>query len=329
MKAIVYRRYGSPDVLHLEEVEKPTPRDNEVLIKIHAAAVTTADTMMRTGRPLIGRLVLGFTKPKKSIPGTEFAGEISKVGKNVKHFKIGDSVFGSNDTNFGAYAEYICLPESGVLSIKPEKLTFEEAVAINEGFMTALPFLRDMGEIQDGQKILINGASGAVGSSAVQLAKYFGAEVTGVCSTSNLELVKSLGADEVIDYNKEDFTQNGETYDIIFDAVGKSSFNQCKGSLTAEGKYLSTVLKVKLLFQMLWTSKFSRKKTKFAATGLRPHEDKIKDLALLKELVEDNKLKAVIDKQFTMNKIVEAHHYVGQGHKKGTVILIINGNNEN
>lgn len=321
MKAIVYRQYGSPEVLRVEEVAKPVPTDDEVLIKIRAAAVTAADTMMRSGKPYIGRLVLGLTKPKRSIPGTEFSGEIVEAGRNVKLFKIGDPVFGSTDTKFGAYAEYICLPETDVMAIKPQKLTHEEAVAVNEGFMTALPFLRDTGNIQQGQKILINGASGAVGSSAVQLAKYFGAEVTAVCSTANLELVKSLGADRVLDYTKEDFTKSGEIYDIIFDTVGKSSFNRSKCALKADGQYLSTVLSFKLLWQMMWTSKFSRKKAKFAATGLRAHQEKIKDLAVLNEFVEKGFLKPVIDKRFPIEQVVEAHRYVSTGHKKGNLIL--------
>ncbi len=231
MKAIVATKYGAPEVLQLQEVEKPVPKDNEVLIKIHAATATSAGLTGRKGEPFFVRFFMGLTKPKKNIPGPELAGEIVAVGKDVKLFKEGDQVFGMTGIALGAHAEFKCMPEDGALVIKPTNMTYEESVAVVEGALTALNFFRK-GNIQRGQKVLMYGASGSVGTASIQVAKYFGAEVTGVCSTANLELVKSLGANLVIDYTKEDFTKNGHTYDIIFDTVGKRSFSLCKGSLT-------------------------------------------------------------------------------------------------
>jgi NADPH:quinone reductase-like Zn-dependent oxidoreductase len=322
MKAIVYTKYGPPDVLQLKEVEKPTPKDNEVLIRVYATTVTAADCAFRSGNPFFARFYTGLMRPKNSILGTELAGEIELVGKDVKLFKKGDSIFGTS-ISFGAHAEFKCLPEDGSLAIKPANLTYGDAAAVCDGALTALPFLRDQANIQNGQKVLIHGASGSVGTFAVQLAKYFGAEVTGVCSTTNLEMVKSLGADKVIDYTKEDFTKNGQTYDIIFDTVGKSSFSRCKRSLKQSGVYLSTVPSPAIMLQMLWTSKFGSKKAIFAATGLRPSSEKTKDLIFLKELIEAGKIKPAIDRRYPLEQIAEAHSYVEKGHKKGNVVITL------
>ena len=328
MKVIICTKYGSPDVLQLKEVEKPTPKDNEVLIRIFAAIVSPSDCVFRKGEPFIARFFSGLIRPKNSIPGEMLAGEIEAVGKDVKLFKKGDQVFGSTGMSLGAYAEYICLPEEGVLTIKPANLTYEDAATVCDGALTALPFLRDKGNIQSGQKVLINGASGSVGTAAVQLAKYYGAEVTGVCSTTNLELVKSLGADKVIDYTKEDFTQSGELYDVIFDAVDKTSRSRCKNSLTRRGVYLATVPTLAIMLQMLWTSKIGSKRAIIAFTGLRPAREKTKDLIFLKELVETGKIKSVIDRRYPLEQTAEAHRYVETGHKKGNVVITVGHNHK-
>ena len=282
MKAIVYTKFGPPEVLHLQEVEKPTPKANEVLIKIFATTVVKEDPDMRASPGFNG-----FLKPRHPILGQELAGEIESIGRDVARFKPGDQVFGFD--MFDAYAEYKCMSENGALALKPANMSYKDAASIPNGALTALPFLRDKGNIQSRQTVLIYGASGSVGIAAVQLAKYYGAEVTGVCSTANLEWVKSLGADHVIDYTKEAFTENGKTYDIIFDTVGKRSFSECKGSLTDEGVYLSTVPTPVIMLQALWPAK-SGKKVKFAAAGLRPASEKIKDLVFLTELIEAGKM---------------------------------------
>ena len=316
MKAIVYTKFGPPEVLHLQEVAKPTPKANEVLIKIVATTVVKEDPDMRASPGFNGLL-----KPRNLILGQELAGEVEAVGNAVTRFKPGDQVFGID--MFGAYAEYKCMPENGALALKPANISYEDAASIPNGALTALPFLRDKGKIQSGQSVLINGASGSVGAAAVQLAKYYGAEVTGVCSTANLEWVKSLGADQVIDYTREDFTENGKTYDIIFDTVGKRSFSECKGSLTDEGIYLTTVPTPVVMLPALWTSRRGSKKVKFAATGLRPAREKIKDLVFLTELIEAGKVKPVIDRCYPLEQIAEAHRYVEQGHKKGNVVITL------
>jgi NADPH:quinone reductase-like Zn-dependent oxidoreductase len=324
MKAIVYTEYGPPDVLQPKEVEKPSPKDNEVLIRVYAATVTTGDVNVRgftfvpPGFGPLPRLMYGLRKPKMTILGIELAGEIETAGKEVMLFKKGDQVFGIDSERFGAYAEYVCRPEAGALAIKPANMTYEEAAAVPFGAGTALCFLRDA-NIRRGQKVLINGASGGVGTYAVQLARYYEAEVTGVCGTANLGLVKSLGADKVIDYTQADFTQNGETYDIILDTVvGKTSFSRCQGSLTPTGLYLAVAGGLHEAVQMLWTSMTGGKKVVFGSASERKE-----DLMFLKELIEAGKITAVIDRRYPLEQTAEAHRYVETGHKKGNVVITV------
>ena len=330
MKAIVYTEYGPPDVLQIQEIEKPAPKDNEILIRVHATSVNIGDIWARNFKEisprkftmpfplwLPARMYFGFTKPKINILGSEFAGEIEAVGKQVRRFRKGDQVFGYRGQSMGANAEYLCMAEDGLVSVKPSNMSYEEAASVPYGALTALNLLRKV-NIQRGQKILINGASGGIGSAAVQLAKYFGAEVTGVCATPRLEFVKALGADKVIDYTKEDFTKHDETYDLIFDILGKSSFSRCKDSLKPNGRYLLASFKMTQLFQMLWTSIIGDRKVICALSSENP-----KDLIFIKELVEAGKIRSIIDRRFPLEQIPEAHRYVENGQKKGNVVITI------
>ncbi len=324
MKAVIYTEYGSADVLQLKEVEKPTPKDNEVLIKVYATTVTTGDVNARgfvfvpRGFGFVSRLVFGIGKPQKKILGVEFAGEIKATGRDVTLFQKGDQVFGLDGAGLGAYAEYKCMPETGGLTIKPAKLTYEEAAAIPNGALTALTFLRDLSNIQRGQKVLINGASGSVGCAAIQIAKYFGAEVTGVCSTANMELVKALGADQVIDYTRHDFTESDEIYNIIFDTVGKTSFSGCRKALKQNGLYLAGAGGLREFGQMAWTSMTGGKKVIAGVSS--EHKE---DLIFIKELAEAGKIKPVIDRRYPLEQTADAHRYVDNGHKKGNVVITI------
>jgi len=331
MKAIVYTEYGGPDVLQLKEVEKPYPKNNEVLIKVCAVSVNFGDVIARNFKNvsprefnmpflfwLLSRFGFGLNKPKKIILGNSFAGEVEGVGKDVTLYKKGDAVFGYTGENMGAYAAYLCIPENGILAAMPSNIKFEEASAIPYGAIMALSLLKKV-NIQQGQSVLIMGASGGLGSAAVQLAKYYyDAEVTGVCSTEGLEYVKKLGARKVIDYKKEDFTKNGEEYDLIFDVLGRGSFSKVKASLKQNGIYLSVSFKMKKLLQMLWTSIMGGKKV-ICALAVPKQED----LVFIKELVESGKFTSIIDKTFPLEQAAEAHWYFESGNKKGIVVITI------
>ncbi|MHA2143389.1 MAG: NAD(P)-dependent alcohol dehydrogenase [Candidatus Thorarchaeota archaeon] len=324
MKAVVFERYGPPEVLQIKDVEKPLPADNEVLIKIHATSVTAADWRMRKTDPFLARMVNGVLRPKKfNILGIELAGVVEEVGARVTKFKPGDEIFGSAGFGFGAYAEYVCISEDsdghdGSITHKPTNLSFGEAAVIPVGADTALYFLRTQGNVQHGHKVLIYGASSSVGSYGVQLAKHFGAEVTAVCSASNHEWVKELGADKLIDYTQEDFTQNGETYDLIFDAVGKLSISGSMKALKDGGVFLDAVHMMRRGIQAKFAPKKSNKRILGdTATGL------VEDLVYFKELVEAGHLKPVIDRTYPLEEIVEATRYVETGRKKGNVVITV------
>jgi NADPH:quinone reductase-like Zn-dependent oxidoreductase len=336
MKAIVYKEYGSPDVLHIEEVAKPSPKDNEVLIKNYATTVNFGDLMARNYKAvsprqfnmlflfwLMAKISFGLNRPKNPILGSEFAGEVEAVGGAITRFKPGDPVFGYLGPGMGAYAEYFCMPENGVVTMKPANMTYEEAAVVPYGAIMALNLLRKV-NLQPGQKVLINGASGGIGSAAVQVAKCFGAEVTGVCGTPRLEFVKSLGADHIIDYTSEDFTQNGETYDLIFDILGKCAFARCKNSLSPNGILLYASFKEKQLLQMLWTSRTGSGKRVVCAIA----PGNLEDLNSVKELMEAGKIQAIIDRRFPVEQAAEAHRYVEEGHKKGNVVIMMQAREE-
>jgi NADPH:quinone reductase-like Zn-dependent oxidoreductase len=328
MKAMIWTKYGSPDSLQIGEVEKPTPKDNEVLIKVYAATVTAGDCEMRSLKfPLFlslpMRMYVGLTRPTRiKIIGQELAGEIESVGQDVKRFKKGDQVFAATGLGFGAYAEYKCLSEDGVLVIKPVNLTYEEAAAVPVGGLEALHFLRKA-NILSGQKVLINGAGGSIGTFAVQLAKYFGAEVTGVDSTGKLDTLRSIGTDHVIDYTQDDFTQSGETYDVILDVMGKSSFSRCIRSLKPNGRYLLLNAGLSQMVRGRWTSLTSSKKVVMGAAS-----QKREDLVFLKELLEADKIKSVIDRCYPLEQVAEAHRYVDTGQKRGNVVVTVEHDNK-
>jgi len=322
MKAIVSEKYGLPEVLQFKEVNKPIPKNNEVLIRVYTVFVGIEDIMQRKGKPYFGRLFFGLTKPKKQIFGSEFCGEIEEVGKDVRIFKKGDIVFGVTGASFGCYAEYICMPDAGLLSIKPSNMTNEESAPIC-GALTAWNYLKAIANIQSGQKVLIYGASGNIGAAAVQIAKVFGAEVTGVCSSLNYELVKSLGADIIIDITKENFWENGQTYDVILDVSGKPSTIHFKNLLNKKGYYLTTYPTISILFLTLWTSIFNRRKVVFSATGLKPVSERLVFLKEIIKLFKEGKLRTIIDRRFQLEQMAEVHRYVERGLEKGNVVVNI------
>ena len=317
---MIYNTYGPPDVLQLQELEKTVPKDHEVLIKVHASSVTTADTMMRRGDTFLSRVILGLTRPatKYRILGTELSGIVESVGSKVSRFKPGDQVYGFRGFGTGVYAEYKCMGEKASLAMKPYNVSHKEAVALVDGATTALFFLKQKGGIRSGDKVLINGASGSIGTYAVQLAKYYGAEVTGVCSAINMELVKALGADHVVDYTCEDFTQHEGRYDIIFDTVGKSTFMRCKRALKPRGRYLVTVAGFVPLLQTLWTRLSGGKRAILAMSV-----NKNRELEIIRGLVEEEKIKAIIDREYPLEDLTEAHRYVETGRKRGNVVVKI------
>jgi NADPH:quinone reductase-like Zn-dependent oxidoreductase len=331
MKAVVYTEYGSPDVLHMQEVATPVPNDHDVLIRVRAVSVGVGDVWARNFKSisfrnfsmpgilwLPARMSFGWNKPKNPILGSEFAGEIAAVGKSVTKFKPGDQVFGYLGQYMRANAEYLCMPETGMLSLKPANLSYEEAAAMPGGTLTALDLLRTV-NIQPGQKVLIHGASGSIGSAAVQLARYYGADVTGVCSTPRVELVKALGAHRVIDYTQEDFTRNGERYDLIFDIPGKSRFSKVKGSLTGNGRLLYASFKMKQVRQMLWMSIMRRSQRVICALS----SDKPADLVFIKELAEAGQLKSILDRCYPLEQAADAHRYYEQGQQTGRIVLMV------
>ena len=325
MKAIICTKYGPPDVLQLKEVEKPAPKDDEVLIKVYASTVNRTDTAFLRAKPFFSRLITGIFKPNKTIPGTEFAGIIEAAGKNVLSYKVGDKVFGFDDTGSGSHAQYMTISETKALAIIPKNVSYEQAAASTEGAHYAYNFIKKV-NLKSGQKVLVNGATGAIGSAAVQLLKYFAINVTAVCSTKNIELVKSLGADKVIDYTKEDFTKDDQKYDYIFDAVGKSSFAKCKPLLQPGGVYMSSELgyMAQNIFFALVTPIIGNKKVIFPVpTDLKG------SILFIKKLIENGKFKTVIDRKYPLEKIVEAFRYVEEGQKTGNVVITVEHNNKN
>ncbi|GIG88690.1 NAD(P)-dependent alcohol dehydrogenase [Plantactinospora endophytica] len=322
MRAAVYRTFGPAEVVRVEDVPTPTPDAEDVLIRVHAATVSVTDATARRGSPAFSRLFFGLRRPKWPVLGSEFAGVVEAVGPAVTRLRVGDEVVGVTGPDFGAHAEYVRVHQDAALAAKPADLDFAEVVALADG--TALAFLRDKARLGAGQTILVNGASGSVGSAAVQLAKHFGARVTGVCGTANLDLVRSLGADTVLDHTTDDFTRAGQTYDVVFDAAGKSSFGRCRRVLNPDGIYLSTVPSAAILFQMPWTAAFGRRKAVIAFTGLRKPAEKGRDLALVTELATAGRIRPVIADRYPLERIAEAHRHLDRG-KYGNIILTIPG----
>ena len=318
MKAAVYKKYGSPEVLQIIEMENPLPKSNEVLVSIKASSVTRADTMMRLGTPKFGRLFLGLLKPKNILLGTGFSGIVKEVGTGVKKFKIGDAVFGEKLFSNGCNAEYLCIAEDMVVELKPNNISHTQAAPICDGFLTSYNFLKDIANIKQDQHILINGASGSLGTAAVQLAKVLGAKVTGVCSTKNVNFVKSLGADKVIDYKNEDFTSLDYTYDVIYDSVGTLRYKKCKNTLNPNGVFMSPVLSFEILYQLIVNSK----KVKFAATGIKKTKDLKRLFNDLVQFFKQGKLHTNIDRTYKLSEIVEAHQYLETGRKVGNITII-------
>ncbi len=323
MKAAIYTKYGSPDVLELQDIPRPVLQDTEVLVKIFATSVTPVDTTFRSGNPKFARLFTGLFKPKNSILGTELSGVIDAVGAGVTRFKRGDRVFAAAPDGFGAHAQYIVMSEDAAISGIPDELGYEDTAAICNGGLTALPFLRDNAKLRPGQRILIIGAAGSIGTVAVQLAVSIGAEVTGVCSAANTEMVHALGATHVIDYTTEDYRNSNKSYDVIFDTVGKSSFSKARGSLTPSGIYLTTVPELSVLISPMLPFLHGRKRAKMAATGLRNDADKIKDMDILKSMITKGELTTVIDRSYPLEQIAVAHAYVEKGHKRGNLIVTV------
>jgi len=318
MKTAIYTSYGSPEVIQIIETEKPLPKSNELLVQIKASSGTRADTMMRAGTPKFGRLFLGLFKPKNTALGTGFSGVIESVGSEVTQFKIGDEIFGEKLFSNGTNAEFLCIPEDSLIAFKPNNISHQEAAPICDGFLTSYNFLKDIANIQQGQHLLINGASGSLGTAAVQIAKLMGATVTGICSSKNIELVKSLGADFVIDYKNNDFTKNTNMYDVIYDSVGKTNYSKSKNALKSNGVFITPVLSL----NVLWYSMSNPKRVKFAATGLKK-PDELKRLFLeLVDFFKQKRLKTVIDKSYNLSEIIEAHQYLETGRKVGNIVII-------
>jgi NADPH:quinone reductase-like Zn-dependent oxidoreductase len=320
MKAAVAGRYGGPDVVTVAGRPTPVPGDGEVLVRVHAATVGVVDSLARRGAPAYARVHFGLRRPRFPVLGSDFAGQIEATGPGVTQFAVGDEVFGTTAPRFGAHAEYVCLPAGAAIAVKPASLSYAEAAAVAD--TTALVFLRDGAKLRPGQAILINGASGAVGSAAVQLARHYGGTVTGVCGGASAHLVRELGACDVIDYSQTDFTRAGQTYDVIFDVAGTSSFGRCRAALNRPGRYLTTAPSPAIFVQMAWTARFGARKAAVLFTGLRPAREKRRDLDYLRGLAEAGALRPVIDARYPLLQVSEAYRYVDAGHKKGNVVLL-------